>query len=178
MNRRDEEQSTFIIPTAITLSVLVALVFGILGQAEGQTTTYKLSCFFSMSQVFPEDGGEGHIQALYEVKGLGYLENGEAVPYSGWATVEILKDSAQGYALHTWADGSTTVSKASFNVTKSTDGKISLSEGTFEFIKGTGRFTGIKGNTSFTGKPLIPQSENEREDCLYRGVAVYTVRSK
>ena len=178
MNRRDEENTSFIILAAITLSILLALVFGILGQVEGQTTTYKLSCFFSMSQVFPEDVGKEYTHALYEVKGLGYLENGEAVPYSGWTTVEILKGSAQGYALHTWADGSTTVSTASFNVTKSSDGKISLSEGTFEFIKGTGRFTGVKGNTSFTGKRLIPQSEKEREDCLYKGVTLYTVPGK
>ncbi len=115
---------------------------------------------------------------MYEVKGLGYLENGEAMAYSGWITVQIVKGSAQGYALHTWADGSTTVSKASFNVTKSSDGKVSLSEGTFQFIKGTGRFTGIQGKTSFTGRPLIPQSENEREDCLYKGVTLYTVPGK
>jgi hypothetical protein len=178
MNRREQEQSTFIILTVLTLSIILALVFGILGQAEGQTAGYKLSCYFTMSEVLPGGDVEGHTHALYEVKGLGYLENGEAMIYSGWTTVEITKDSAQGYALDTWIDGSTTVSRARFNVTKSSEGKVSLDEGTFEFIKGTGRFAGIKGKASFTGKPLIPFRENEREDCFYKGVTLYTVPSK
>ena len=178
MNRREEERSTLIILTVLTLSIILALVFGILGQAEGQTAGYRLSCYFTMAEVSSAEGVEGRTRALYEVKGLGYLETGEAMIYSGWTTVEITKDSAQGYALNTWVDGSTTVSTANFNVTKSPEGKISLNEGTFEFIKGTGRFAGIKGKASFTGKPLIPLSENEREDCFYKGVTLYTVPGK
>jgi hypothetical protein len=178
MNRREEEQSTFIILTVLTLSIVLAFVFGILGQAEGQMAGYKLSCYFTMAEVSPAEGVEGHTHALYEVKGLGYLENGEALIYSGWTMIEIAEDSAQGYALHTWVDGSTTVSRAHFNVTKSPEGKITLSQGTFEFIKGTGRFAGIKGKASFTGKPLIPLSEKEREDCFYEGITLYTVPAK
>ena len=178
MNRREKEQSTFIILTVLTLSIVLALVFGIRGQAEGETAEYKLSCYFTMAEVSPGEGAEGYTHALYEVKGLGYSEDGEAMIYSGWTTVEIRKDSVQGYALHTWGDGSTTVSRAHFNVTKSSEGKISLDEGTFEFIKGTGRFAGIKGKASFNGKPLIPHSEIERENCFYKGVALYTISGK
>ncbi len=175
MKRRDEEQSTLITLTATTLSIVLALVLGILGQAEGQAVRHKESCYFTMAEVSPAEGVEGYTHALYEVKGLGYFEDGKSMVYSGWATVEITRDSAQGYALHTWTDGSKTVSKAHFNVTRSQEGNVLLNEGTFEFIKGTGRFTGIKGTASFTGKPLIPLSEDEKGECFYEGVTLYTV---
>ncbi len=178
MTRREEEQSTLIIVTVLTLSIVLSLSFGFLIQAEGQMAEYRLSCYFTMAEVSPGGGVEGHTHALYELKGLGYLENGEAMVYSGWTTVEITKDSAQGYAFHTWIDGSTTVSKAHFNVTTSPEGKVLLDEGTFDFIKGTGRFAGIKGKASFTGKPLLPLSEQEREDCFYKGLTLYTVSTK
>jgi len=171
-------QRSFTILSFLTILVVLVLVFGFLLQAVGETAENKLSCYFTMSEVFPVGEMEGHTHALYEVKGLGYLENGEVMIYSGWTTVNITEDSAQGYALHTWVDGSTTVSKANFNVTKSPDGKILLSEATFDFIKGTGRFAGIKGKASFTGRPLIPLSENEREDCFYKGITLYTVQTK
>jgi hypothetical protein len=171
-------QKTFTVLSFLTILVVLVLIFGFLVQASGETAEYKLSCYFTISEVFLVGEMEGHTNALYEVKGLGYLEDGEVIIYSGWTTVDIEKESAQGYALYTWVDGSTTVSRANFNVTKSPDGKISLSEATFEFIKGSGRFAGIKGKASFTGKPLIPLSEKEREDCFYKGITLYTVPAK
>jgi len=91
---------------------------------------------------------------LYESKGLAMFENGEIAicKNSGhFNTVE----GVRGFIVNTFEDGSTQWIK--FQRPPGTPGeggevKFDIIEGTFEYIGGTGRFEGIKGKGSFTGK--------------------------
>ena len=91
----------------------------------------------------------GHVVGVIESKGLTFYENGEV------ATVSIVHTSDntngigtyQGYGLFTFEDGSTHVHK--FQSTSTEEG---LFKGTYTYVQGTGRFEGIQGSGSFSGK--------------------------
>ena len=62
----------------------------------------------------------------------------------------------QGYSSTTFEDGSTKFSSFE-GITKEVEGgKSSLFEGTYTYIRGTGRFEGIEGSGSYTGKRITP----------------------
>jgi hypothetical protein len=63
---------------------------------------------------------------------------------------------SQSYSQATYEDGSATWNKAKTTITPDSGGKTTSWEGTFEYIKGTGRFEGIKGGGPYTGRRLAP----------------------
>ena len=93
-------------------------------------------------------GGDG------EEKGLSSDENGEVAIYIDRGTF----DSFEGWRAHevlTFEDGSTQRIKSQGIAKPGEEGKILFFEGTFEYIKGTGRFEGIKGSGSLTGEGFL-----------------------
>ena len=98
----------------------------------------------------------------------------------GWFDSIKGKSSYEGYGLVTYEDGSTTISKLQGNLTPIEGTKQRSGKGTGEYIKGTGRFEGIKGSFSYTGKQVTPYSKKEGtfSDSYYDVTATYTVPSK
>ena len=90
---------------------------------------------------------------MEEYKGLVFFENGEIATYSLAEMIEITKGNvtAQGYAIYTFEDESTQVTKFQGAGT-SPEGKPISFKGSFTYIRGTGRFEGIQGSGSFSGK--------------------------
>jgi len=76
---------------------------------------------------------------------------------SGVETLDFTNGSGpyQGYSLFTFEDGSTQVVKFQGTSKMTKDGKKSLFEGTYSYVRGSGRFEGIQGDGSYTGKNFI-----------------------
>ena len=89
----------------------------------------------------------------YEVTGLSFMERGETGTAldRGSYMYEDGMSSAQGVYVVTFSDGSSFTQTYSATSRPGDDG-IRISEGTFEFVEGTGRYSGIDGNGSYTGK--------------------------
>jgi hypothetical protein len=89
----------------------------------------------------------------YEVTGLSFMESGETGTAldRGSYMYEDGVSSAQGVYVVTFSDGSS-FTQTYRATSKPGDKGIRISEGTFEFVEGTGRYSGIDGNGRYTGK--------------------------
>jgi len=100
---------------------------------------------------------KGHVLALQRMEGLAYCENGEIAKMRSDAIIDFVPGKgvqAIGYTFFTFEDGSTIVNR--FQRLVGPDGSAKASS---ELIKGTGRFEGIKGTSSGTGKNFPPSKE-------------------
>ena len=94
----------------------------------------------------------GHTLHVMDTKGIGFTEKwGACLIYTN-SVVDLVKGewTAQGYNQHTFPDGSTTVHKWDGN----NKGKGASAEGTWTYIKGTGKFEGIQGGGTWKSYPM------------------------
>jgi hypothetical protein len=103
---------------------------------------------------------EGHTINLLEAKGIFSSEKWGAALIYQINTLDFIKGTGtfQGYTHTTFPDGSTMTSKFEG---KSTGGGVGTtgmasSEGTWTYVKGTGKFQGIQGRGTFKSYVLAP----------------------
>ena len=173
--------------TKIILAVISIFLISIWlfpNQAGAETWKYKIVMYFTKAEYAPIPAMEGQAYALFEFRGLTFWENGETSFYSGAAIGEFYqgKGPVQNCVVHTFADGSTIVTKNKFINISAPDGKTSSYEDiTGEIVKGSGRFERIKGTVTAKGKrlaPLSPGLKEMRGDAVVEGVMTYTLPSK
>ena len=166
------------------ISIFLITIWLFPSQAVAETWKYKIVMYFTKAEYAPIPAMEGLAYALFEYKGLSFWENGETSFYSGAAIGEFYKGEGpvQNCVVHTFADGSTIVSKNKFINISAPDGKTSSYENiTGEIVKGSGRFEGIKGTAVGKGKRLAPISPGLKEmrgDAVVEGSMTFTLPSK
>jgi hypothetical protein len=96
----------------------------------------------------------GHIVGVVELKGRTFFAGGEIATHTNPATFDLTDGSGphQGYVVHYFDDGSTTIERYQGAARLSADGRRTLVEGSFECIGGTGRFEGLKGEGTYRGE--------------------------
>jgi hypothetical protein len=99
---------------------------------------------------------EGHVVGVVQFKGLTFFEGGEIATHSNPATFDLTNGSGphQGYVIHYFDDGSTSIERYEGAARLSADGKRTTVQGTFECVGGTGRFAGLKGQGTYRGERL------------------------
>ena len=103
----------------------------------------------------------GHVVGIAEARGLTFPDTGEVGTYLVQVTFDYVNGSGphQGYATAVFEDGSEAIIKVEGMTTQVEGGKTSDFEGKYTYMKGTGRFKGIQGSGSYTGKRLTPLAE-------------------
>ena len=168
------------IPKIIALTALFTLVFGmtIIGNAlAGETVQEKGRSVFHYFKAEAAKVGDvpGHVVGVAEASGLNFLDSGNIGAYSVQVTFDYINGSGphQGYTMTTFEDGSTMVAKIRGTTTATQGGKISLFKGKYTYIKGTGRYEGIQGGGSYTGKRLTPMAAGA--ECYGDSTGTYTL---
>jgi len=166
----------------IGILFIAALLFMPATQAGAETVKCRVVTYLAKVGWSPVGDAKGHIVGFYERRGLAFFENGEVATFSNRGSFESIKgkSSYQGYNLYTYEDGSTTIGRVQGTMTPIEGTKQRSVEGTQEYIMGTGRFEGIKGSGTHTGKQVVPYSEEEgiRGDAYYDVTNTYTLPSK
>ncbi|MGD0459285.1 MAG: hypothetical protein ABSC21_16235 [Terriglobia bacterium] len=122
--------------------------------------TYTMKCretgYTARVNVIEVDDVPGHIIGVGEFPGVLSCDDGSVATTSTKDMFDYIKGSGKfhGYNVATFEDGSTLRIRYQGTATPEANGKTSRWEATCEFIKGTGRFEGIQGGGSFTGKRL------------------------
>ena len=162
----------------VEILCIVACLLMSASQAGAETEKTRTVYRLSKTEVLEVGDLTGHIIGVVEQKGLSFSENGEVGTYSGCATFDYINGSGkhEAYSITTYEDGSTIVTKSQGTTKASEDGKISVFEGTFTYTGGTGRFKGIKGKGSYTGKRVAPLDVGA--DSYNDVTSTYTVPSK
>jgi hypothetical protein len=154
-------------------------ILGCTIQVGAETMKCKNIATATKDEKIPVSDEEGHILGLQIMEGLAFCENGE-VPkvrhHAVWDFVPGKGSQAIGYSIFTFEDGSTVVIRFQRLTTKEPSGNLSAKV-TSEIIKGTGRFEGIKGTSSGTGK-TFPPSKEEAARAFTDGTWTYILPSK
>jgi hypothetical protein len=167
------------IAASIIALVLLVAVGLFVTRAEAETLKYKVTSYVTKVEMLPVPDVENHFIGAQERRGVAIFENGETAAYHTWFTLEFIsgqEGSHKGYSTLSFGDGSTSMIK--FEGTH-TGEKLSSGKGTAEYIKGTGRFEGIKGNVTYTNKLLTPITKDETKgDMIIEATGTYTLPKK
>ena len=104
---------------------------------------------------------KGHLLSLQRMEGLAYCENGEIAKMRSDNVNDFMPGKgveALGYTFFTFEDGATIIVRFRRAVVLG-QSDIGSAKSSSEIIKGTGRFEGIKGTTSGTGKNFLQTKE-------------------
>jgi len=161
--------------------VLSAWVLGSAIQVGAETMKFRVTTYLIHFEFIPVGDVEGHIVGTFSRRGMGSYENGDTSAFQNWGTLDMTKGKGtfQGYGKHTFEDGSTTLAKLEGMVEPGPKG-LSFYKGTGEYFKGTGRFEGITGSMTYTGKALTPYSKEKGlwGDVYYDITSTYTLPRK
>jgi hypothetical protein len=96
----------------------------------------------------------GHVVGVVQFKGLTFFADGEVATHTNPATFDLTNGSGphQGYVVHYFDDGSTSVERYKGEAKLSADGKRTTVSGTFQCVGGTGRFARLKGEGTYKGE--------------------------
>jgi hypothetical protein len=162
---------------AVLLGVLVILawVLGSAIQAGAETMKCRTATTATKEETIAVSDEEGHVLGLRILQGLAFFENGEIAKLR----VHVIYDFIPGkgaqvisYYVFTFEDGSTIVTRDQPLISKTGSATV-----TGELIKGKGRFEGIKGTTSGTGRNFLP-SEKEAGRLTFEYTFTYTLPTK
>lgn len=159
--------------------LLLAWMFGcMVTTAEAETLTWRQSMHVIKAESIEVGDVPGHTVGMAHVGGLASFENREVAPISLKSTFDYTHGSGptQGYILYAFEDEATFVIRYQGITTAASGGKISTFKGDFTFQQGTGRFNGIKGGGTYTGKRFSPLSSGA--EFYYDFTGSYTLPSK
>lgn len=164
----------------IGVFLIAALMQVPAAQAGEKTVKYKVASPATKMEFIPVPDMKGHVVGVLERRGVAIFENGETAAYHSMITFDSIKGqgaSWSGYSELSYADGSTTIAKG--HGTAPVVKGVKLVKGTGEYIKGTGRFEGIKGEVSFNGKIVTPYTKDATKfDLVSDYTATYTLPKK
>lgn len=158
--------------------IIVALLLVPAAQAGEKTLKFKVAAPFTMLEFVPVPDVKGHIIGVAERRGVAIYENGETAAYHSRLTFDTTKGegSWKGYADLNFADGSIIIWKCQGTVSA---GEPRLIKGTGQYIKGTDRFEGIKGELSMSGKYVTPYTKDATKgDAVFDFTSTYTLPKK
>jgi len=130
-------------------------------QAGAETMKCRTASTATKTETIEVNDEEGHVLQLQILQGLAFFENGEIAKYRSHAIADNrLGKGGQAitYQIYTFEDGSTIVNRTQRLLVPDQSGNYSAKV-TGELIKGTGRFEGIKGTASATGKNFLASKE-------------------
>ena len=143
----------------IGILLIAALLLLPVTQAEAKTVKFKVTGPLTKVEWIVVPDVEKHVVALYERRGVAIFENGETAAYHTRGTSDLIKGlgTFHGYSDYLYEDGSTVIFEYTGTLTLAPGEKMRSVKGEGKYIKGTGRFEGIKGKASFTGKYVTSQ---------------------
>ncbi len=101
------------------------------------------------SDMAPVKGHDGHFVGMSHQRGFAFYDQGDVATVEVWLTFERAeaKTRYRGYAVYSFEDESTKVGRFSGE-----GDPVGAQSGDFRFEGGTGLFSGIAGDGSFTGR--------------------------
>jgi hypothetical protein len=148
--------------------------------AHADEMAWRVVSYLTKNEQKPVGDVEGHVKGEFVRRGLAFFSSGPAKgEVAAWVNVGTFENTkgkgvAHAESTFTFEDGSSFTVR---NVTESEPGPRGLSVGkvTVEFSKGTGRFEGITGKGSGTGRNVTPASGETKGDAFYDLVVTYTL---
>ncbi len=166
--------------TVILIFAVVVLIgfLPMITQARAETMNFKLVSMIEKREMVKVTQAEGVIIGVVDRKGLSLFENGEVATTSCRGTFDTRK-GVQGYSSIIFEDGSTLLLFWKAPAIQPAGGKFREYKLAVEYVEGTGRFKGVKGNGTYTARE--PQWDNDYKAkgfAYYQFAGTYTLPPK
>jgi len=167
-----------------SLFILTTFILTLVPNADAQSLTVKWKHFnyVNKSEANPYGGDKTHVVGIFTRRGLNVYENGEVALASSWGTFDYQITKGEGigeaYSLYAFEDGSTVMTKYNMKAILSPKDSKHKFELRGEFTDGTGRFKGIKGNFSGSGKQYTPTAGDTKGESYFEYTGTYTLPPK
>ena len=137
---------------------------------------WQVTSYITKIEFIPVPDVEGHAVGIFERRGTAIYKNGETAAYHTRGTWDFIKSNGlfNGYTTMTFEDGSMVMAKYKGDMTTEPE-KLPTFSGKGEYIKGTGKYEGIKGNLSFSGKYITPFNKETKGDNVINAKGTYTL---
>ena len=159
------------------ISFILSFTFKIYpNNAKAEDVEYQITSYLVRVDFIPVPDVDKHGIGIYERRGIAIFKDGETAAYHGYGIWDFIDNNGpfQGYSTLTYKDGSTTMVKYSGNMVKEPE-KLPTYMGKGEYIKGTGKYEGIKGNYSFSAKYITPYNKETKGDVVVNAKVSYTL---
>jgi hypothetical protein len=159
--------------------VISAWVLGSAIQAGAETMKCRQAGTATKDERISVGYEEGHVLGLQIMEGVAFFENGEIAKTTSYSIFDGIRGKGTqiiAYNIFTFDDGSTIVTRVQRLIALGQT-EIGSAKATGELIKGTGRFEGIKGTTSSTGKQFL-QTKGEPSRAANDITFTYTLPTK
>ena len=177
-----KNKMTIAILGCIGIFLIASLILVPAAQAGEKTVKFKLIGPLTRIEAVPIPDVEKHAIGVLERRGVAIYEDGETAAYHTRATFDSIRGkggSFWGYSDYTFADGSTIISKYQGTSWVPSGEKLYSLKSTGEYIKGSGRFEGIKGKVTFSGKYVTPYTKDKTKGSAVVDVTgTYTLPKK
>ena len=160
------------------LTLVLLLTFGFKPtDVNAEEVDYQISSYLVRVDFIPVPDVEKHAIGTYERRGVAVFKNGETAAYHTRGTWDFIDSNGpfQGYTTLNYKDGSMTLVKYEGEMSKPEGASLPTLKGKGDFIKGTGKYEGIKGNVSFTGEYVTPYGKETKGDSVMNVRANYTL---
>ncbi len=165
----------------IGILVIMAWLLGFIIEAQAETMKCKIARVVTKEEPMPVADEEGHILVMQISQGVAFFENGDIANFKTQAIADRRTGTGKGsqsiaYIFFTFEDGSSIIPRVEYRSIADPSGKISTKT-VGEIIKGTGRYEGIKGTFSSTGK-MLPPIKGEADKYYVDATLTYTLPPK
>ncbi len=147
-------------------------------RASAAEVRYREVIYDTGGTVKPVGDADGHVAGTWEKRGV-CLYGKDVGTYFGTGTVDMTKGKGAGggESTCTFEDGSSHTLRFTMSIEPAGKGLVKWT-GRGEFVAGTGRFDGIRGAATFSGRTYTPIDQVTRGDAVVDLVARHTVRKK
>ena len=142
--------------TIALIALIAAFLLVPVTQAVAETMKHRIAWFHTKAEIIEVGDVEGHIVGVGESTGLVSFDTGEVASAVMKWTVDYTKGNGihRTYTIMTFEDGSTIVSMEEGSAQRGPKG--SRFEGKIVISQGSGRFAGIQGKGTYTGRRILP----------------------
>jgi hypothetical protein len=147
-----------------------------LNNAQAEEVEYQVVNYLVGVNYIPVPDVDKHAIGTYERRGVAIFKNGETAAFHTRGLWDFVNHNGvfNGYQTLTFPDGSTNMIKYSGNMTTEGENLPTL-KAKGEYVKGTGKYEGIKGNVTIEGKYITPYSKETKADAVFNQKASYTL---
>lgn len=148
--------------------------------ANGEELRVRIATYIAKHDIKPVGEIEGHIAGPYLRRGLVFLETGEVGLFRSTGRIDMTKGkgSVRSESTYSFEDGSTMVVSVDGAIEARPGGGLIYHKLAGTSVRGTGRYEGISGTATATGRGLTPFGEETRSDAYFDVVVTYTLPRK
>jgi hypothetical protein len=164
-------------PDDALASTLLVLLLSVPLSSAADELKVRVTSYIASHDIKPVAGVEGRVAGSYLRRGMVFNENGEVGVFRSTGNLTMTKGRGivESESVYTYEDGSTLALKVDGEVEARPGGGLIYRKLTGNVLGGTGRYEGIVGTGTATGRNLTPFTEETRSDAYFDVVVTYQV---